>query len=240
MDSRRTTPLLYDEHRNEKAERRGTGFLGFLSDLDWMLSLELEEGRPLDDSKITTAQKFFSFNQGFKFGIGVHSAVLFMMSLALYSLLWSFKIENPILIHAIFFGNVFFSLLVKIAIPLWLIEDYYVFPKGITYTYLSWFMVGYSIGIFVPEFVYVMVVALFMGVHWILQDSLTADWFVKVNKIITKYFSHYTDWRWLPFHIFMLFLSFSPYWLLKWWKKRNPLKSYEWMPLDFIPKDDQK
>jgi len=48
MDKNRTyTSTIYDEHRKEKAERRGTGFVGFLSDLDWMLSLELEEGRTI-------------------------------------------------------------------------------------------------------------------------------------------------------------------------------------------------
>ena len=237
MDYKSTTPTIYDEHKREKAERRGTGFLGFLSDLDWMLSLELEEGRPLDDSKITTAQKFFAFNQGFKFGLGIHSAVLFAMNISLYSLIWSFHLENPIWINLIFFVSVLFSLLVKIAIPIWLLEDYYVFPKGITYTYLSWFLTGYSFGIFVPELIYFISIVILATLYYVFHDINFGQWYITSMQILKKYFSHYIDYKWLPFHFAMLLLSFLPLVIKNWYKKKNPLKSYEWMPLDFIPDD---
>jgi len=236
--SRAYSSTIYDEHKKEKAERRGTGFVGFLSDLDWMLSLELEEGRPLDETKITTAQKFWVFNQGLKFGIEIHFAILFLMSIALYSLLWSFKIENEWLIHAIFGLNLLFSLAVKLAIPLWLLEDYYVFPKGITHTYLSWFFFGYSIGLFIPEFFYILIISLFMGIYWILKESIDSQWFFSLVQIIDKYLPHYADFKWLPFHFIFLLFSFAPMWLIKIWRKKKPMETYPWTPLDFIPKDD--
>ena len=237
-NSRRAYTTIQEEHKREKAERRGVGFVGFLSDLDWMLSLELEEGRPLDETKITTAQKFSSFNQGMAFGISLHSAVLFFVSIAFYSLLWSFKIENDILIHLVWLGSVLFSLAIKIAIPLWLIEDYYIFPRGITYTYLSWFLLGYSIGLFIPEFFYVLLISLFMGIYFVMKSAITSDWWIKAVQIIEKYLPHYADFKWLPVHIFLLTLSFSPYWLLKRYKKKHPMQKYEWMPLDFVPEDE--
>lgn len=226
---------VYDQHKREKAERRGVGFVAFLSDLDWMLSLELEEGRPLDDTKITTAQKFHVFGQAMAFGFGLHSAILLMMSIAFYSLLWSMHIESQIVAHFLWFGVIIFSLLVKFGIPLWLLEDYYIFPKGITYTYLSLFFFGYSLGLFIPELLYFLTILFFMGTYYILDATLTMQWWKTFSAFADKYLHHYTSWKYLPVHFLLLVLSFAPMWLLKRWRKKYPIETYPWIPLDFIP-----
>lgn len=235
---RGTITTIYEQHKRERAERRGVGFVAFLSDLDWMLSLELEEGRPLDDTKITTAQKFHIFGQGLGFGFGLHSAILLMMSLAFYSFLWSMHIESQFVAHLLWFGVIIFSLLVKFGIPLWLLEDYYIFPSGITYQYLSWFFFGYSLGLFIPELIYFFTILFFMGLYTILDITLTQQWWKDFSSFADKYLHHYTSWKYIPIHFLLLVLSFAPMFLLRRWRKKYPIESYPWIPLDFIPSEE--
>jgi len=227
---------IQEQQGLERAARRGTGFLGFLSDLDWMLSIELEEGKPLDDSKITTAQKMFSFNQGIKFAMGIHSAILFALTPAIYSYIWTLHIQNEWGVHILFLITIIFSLLVKIAIPLWLIEDYYVYPRGITYTYLSWFIFGYSLGLCIPEFIYLMIITIIAGIYFIFKASVQSSWYA----VIDKYAGHYLDWQWLLFHYAFFFVNFLPIYLLKKMKKKKPMPYLKWQPLNFIPPEDTK
>ena len=90
MEERNNNKRLtgYQQHREEQAQKSGTGFLGFISTLDWLRSIELEEGRPLDETKITFAQKVYAFTQGTGFGAGMHSIVLFIVSLS-FTLLYT-------------------------------------------------------------------------------------------------------------------------------------------------------
>lgn len=238
MDNRKVI-TAYEQHKEEKAKRRGTGFVGFLSDLDWMLSLEIEEGRPLDHTKITTAQKFHTFNQGLVFGLALHTPVLFIGSFLIYTLLWSLHIESSWGVHAIWFLSVLFSLTIKIYLPKWLIDEYYIFPKGITYTYLSWFLAGYTLGLFIPEFIYFIAVVTFILFYQVFNEPLMYyQWWKKASYIIAKYLPHFAELKWIPVHFFLLLLSFSPILLLKLHRKRHPFQETKYMPLDFIPKDE--
>ncbi len=240
MDNRNIAGV-YEQHKQEKAKRRGVGFVGFLSDLDWMLSLEIEEGKPLDETKITTAQKFHTFSQGIAFGLSVHTPVLFIVSSAFYLLLYATpELQNKIGSSIIFLLTILFSLSVKVLIPKWLIDDYYIFPKGITYTYLSWFLGGYSLGLFIPEFIYFLGILFFMGMFNLVDEPMMYyDWWYSFSEFVKVYLSHFVEFKWLPLHFFMLILTFFPIYLLKRHRKKHPFEKKKWMPLDFVPEDDK-
>lgn len=224
---------IYDIHKEERASRSGVGFVAFLSDLDWASSLELEEGRPLDERKVVSSQRYHFFGQGFIFGAGLHSAILFVMNIGFYLLVSSVG-DNSFVAHSIWFGILVLSVMLKIAIPLWLLEEYYVFPKGITYTYLNFFLFGYALGLFAPEFVYFLFVLLFMGLFNILDLTIqNSHIWSAVSTFAHKYLLHYISAKYIPVHFLMLVLSFAPLWIFKWWKKTHKTERLPWSPLDF-------
>ena len=237
MSKQQNTRATYNKHLEEKAERRGTGFVGFLSDLDWTLSLELEEGKPLDETKITTAQKLYYFGQGLSFGGIMHGLVLFGLSFAFYLWIFSAGVENEYLIHSIFWIITAFGFGMKVIIPLWILDEYYTFPFGVTYTILAWFIYGYSLGLFIPEFIYSVILTI-LGFGYLILKDLPYEWMFKATVFIQKYLPQYADIRWIPFHFFMAFLSFLPNVVLFIYRKRHPVKKYKWLPLNHIPEDD--
>jgi len=234
MSNKQSQRANYNQHLEEKAERRGTGFVGFLSDLDWMLSLELEEGRPLDETKITTAQKLYFLGQGFKFGGSLHALTLFGLSFAFYLVLFTAKIENHYVIHGVFWFITAFGFVLKLIIPLWLITEYYTFPRGITYTTLSWFIYGYSLGLFFSELLYTVFLTFLSIGYLVIRDY---DWMYSISIFIDKYLPQYSDIKWIPVHLFFAFMGFLPNLVLKIYRKRHPIKKYKWMPLNHIPEE---
>lgn len=230
----------YWEHKEEEARKTGTGFLGFISTLDWLKSIEMEEGRPLDETKITFAQKVYAFTQGAAFGSSMHSIVLFLLSLALYSLIYSMHLKNYFAVMFIHFLVMLFSLMLKLVIPLWMVQDYYLFNRGITYTYLRWFISGYSLGLFIPEFFYTLFVVIFILIYnAIVPDFMEIEKVKIVSEFLNHYFPQFTSLYFIPVHIIFLFMSYLPSWVLRYMEKKYPVSRYQWMPLDYIP-DDEK
>jgi len=90
-----TRRAVEDAIKKEEAQRRGSGIITVLSDLDWYLSLELDEERPLDDKKITTNQRLFQIIKGVEFGALVHASVLFGLSVSVGLVLWSAYDKSP-------------------------------------------------------------------------------------------------------------------------------------------------
>ncbi len=223
----------YDKIREEDAQRRGTGFITVLSDLDWYLSLELDEERPLDERKITTNQRLFQILKGVEFGMMMHAGVLMGLSLSVGLLLWSMKVVNPIIINLAWFYVLFMSLAVKIGISYWLVDRYYIFPKGITYTYLSNFLGGYSVGLFIPEFFMFLFSSVLSFMFFILKEKHITNKFI---LFIHKYLPHFTDIKFIPINFISLILCFAPIFVLRFRRKKSTLEA-KFMPLDYIPED---
>jgi hypothetical protein len=229
--------IVYREIQDEKAKRRGTGFLGFISDLDWLLSLELEEGRPLDATKITTGQKVYIFEIGFILGFGVHGAVLFGLTVAFWLFLYGTQ-NAPVWISHLGYGVVLlFSLLIKLAIPLWFLETYYLYPRGVIYTYLLWFLWGYAFGLFLPDLGMLLIFLFVKGGLFLVEGT---DFYKRIYPYIEKYAPQFTSWWWFIIEFILSFFSFAPPFLLYFWRKLKPLGKYPWLPLDFIPDENSE
>jgi len=224
-----------DKVKQEEAQRRGTGFITVLSDLDWYLSLELDEERPLDERKITTNQRLFQIMKGVEFGAMVHAGVLMGLSLSVGLLLWSFKATNPVIINLAWFYVLGMSLLLKIGIAYWLVDRYYIFPKGITYTYLANFLGGYSVGLFIPELFMFIASSILSFMFFVFHEKHITN---KVIVFIHKYFPHFTDVYFIPINFVSLLLCFAPYLILRLRRKKSTLEE-KFMPLDYMPKDDE-
>lgn len=226
--------VIYRETQDEKAKRRGQGLLGFISELDWLLSLELEEGKPLDETKITTGQKVYIFEIGFLNGLGIHGLVLFGLSLAFILFLYGTP-NAPDWLPYVGWGVVLLiALLIKVLIPWWFLNTYYLYPRGVVYTYLLWFLWGFSLGLFVADFIGLIVS---LGIKVILFLFEGTELYQKVFPYIQKYAPQFTSWWWLPVELLMPLLAFAGPFLLWLYKKKKPLGRYPWLPLDFIPDD---
>jgi len=223
-----------DAIKREDAQRRGSGIITVLSDLDWYLSLELDEERPLDDRKITTNQRLFQIIKGVEFGALVHASVLFGLSLSAGLLLWSTHATNPLVINIAWFYVLGMSLALKIGVAYWIIDRYYIFPRGITYTYLANFLGGYSVGLFIPEFFMLLFTLFMIFVFYIMKSAHYSN---IVTRFIERYFPHLTDPKFIPINLISLVLCFAPYFMLI---RRRKKSSYEtkFLPLDYIPKED--
>jgi len=223
-----------DAIKREEALRRGSGIITVLSDLDWYLSLELDEERPLDDKKITTNQRLFQIVKGVEFGSLVHAGVLFGLSLSVGLLLWSMHATSPLVINIAWFYVLGMSLALKIGVAYWLIDRYYIFPRGITYTYLANFLGGYSFGLFIPEFFMFLFTLFTMFVFYVIKSAHYSN---TVIRFIEKFFPHLTDPKFIPINLISLVLCFAPYFMLI---RRRKKSSYEtkFLPLDYIPKED--
>jgi len=224
-----------DAIKREEALRRGSGIITVLSDLDWYLSLELDEERPLDDKKITTNQRLFQIVKGVEFGSLVHAGVLFGLSLSVGLLLWSMHATSPLVINIAWFYVLGMSLALKIGVAYWLIDRYYIFPRGITYTYLANFLGGYSFGLFIPEFFMFLFTLFTMFVFYVIKSTHYSN---TVIRFIEKFFPHLTDPKFIPINLISLVLCFAPYFMLI---RRRKKSSYEtkFLPLDYIPKEDE-
>jgi len=224
-----------DAIKKEEVQRKGSGIITVLSDLDWYLSLELDEERPLDDKKITTNQRLFQIIKGVEFGALVHASVLFGLSLSAGLLLWSTHTTNPLVINVAWFYVLGMSLVLKIIVAYWLIDRYYIFPRGITYTYLANFLGGYSVGLFIPEF-FMFLFSLFMiFMFYIFRSSHYSNALI---RFIERYLPHFIDPKFIPIDLISLILCFAPYIMLR---KRRKKSGYEtkFLPLDYIPKEDE-
>jgi hypothetical protein len=223
-----------DAIKKEEAQRRGSGIITVLSDLDWYLSLELDEERPLDDKKITTNQRLFQIIKGVEFGSLVHAGVLFGLSLSVGLILWSMHVSNPLVINIAWFYVLGMSLALKIGVAYWLIDRYYIFPRGITYTYLANFLGGYSVGLFIPEFFMFLFTLFMVFVFYVMKSAHYSN---VVTKFIERYLPHFTDPKFIPIDLISLLFCFAPYVILR---RRRKKSSYEtkFLPLDYIPKED--
>jgi len=224
-----------DAIKREEAQRKGSGIITVLSDLDWYLSLELDEERPLDDKKITTNQRLFQIIKGVEFGSLVHASVLLGLSASVGIVLWSMHATNPFAINLAWFYVLGMSLVLKIGLAYWIIDRYYIFPRGITYTYLANFLGGYSVGLFIPEFLMFLFTLFMIFVFYILRSDHYSN---AVTKFIERYFPHFTDPKFIPINLISLALCFAPYFMLR---RRRKKTSYEtkFLPLDYIPKEDE-
>jgi len=226
---------LYRETQDELAKRRGSGFLAVISELDWLLALELEQGKPLDENKITTSQKVWVWEKGFLFGLGIHSAVLF--SLTISFALYLYALDGPPWLgkFAYAFLLLLSVLILKFGIPLWFLNSYYIYPRGIVTTYLSWLLWGYSFGLFLADLIYFLFSLLSKAIVWILGFS---EFWEKIHNFIEKYLPQLTSFWWILADLILLPLSFLPVFLLYYWKRKHPLGRYEWLPLDYVPEDE--
>jgi hypothetical protein len=224
-----------DAIKKEEAQRRGSGIITVLSDLDWYLSLELDEERPLDEKKITTNQRLFQIIKGVEFGTLVHASVLFGLSASVGLVLFSMHVKNPLVINIAWFYVLGMSLALKIGVAYWLIDRYYIFPRGITYTYLANFLGGYSIGLFIPEFSMFLFTLFMILVFYIIKSAHYSN---VVIRFIERYFPHLTEPKFIPINLISIALCFAPYFMLI---RRRKKSSYEtkFLPLDYIPKEDE-
>jgi len=224
-----------DAIKKEEAQRKGSGIITVLSDLDWYLSLELDEERPLDDKKITTNQRLFQIVKGVEFGTMVHASVLFGLSLSVGVVLWSMHVTSPLVINLAWFYVLGMSLALKIGVAYWLIDSYYIFPRGITYTYLANFLGGYSVGLFIPEFFLFLFTLFMVFVFYIIKSDHYSN---VVIRFIERFFPHFTDPKFIPIDLISLVLCFAPYIMLR---RRRKKSGYEtrFLPLDYIPKEDE-
>jgi len=224
-----------DAIKKEEVQRKGSGIITVLSDLDWYLSLELDEERPLDDKKITTNQRLFQIIKGVEFGALVHASVLFGLSLSAGLLLWSTHTTNPLVINVAWFYVLGMSLVLKIIVAYWLIDRYYIFPRGITYTYLANFLGGYSVGLFIPEFFLFLFTLFMIFMFYIFRSSHYSNALI---RFIERYLPHFIDPKFIPIDLISLILCFAPYIMLR---KRRKKSGYEtkFLPLDYIPKEDE-
>jgi len=226
---------LEDSIKKEEAQRRGSGIITVLSDLDWYLSLELDEERPLDEKKITTNQRLFQIIKGVEFGSLVHAGVLLGLSFSVGVVLWSMHVTNPLVINIAWFYVLGMSLALKIGVAYWIIDRYYIFPRGITYTYLANFLGGYSFGLLIPESLLFLFSLFMIFIFYIIKSAHYSN---IVTRFIERYFPHFTDPKFIPINLISLVLCFAPYIMLR---RRRKNSSYEtrFLPLDYIPKEDE-
>ena len=221
--------------KKEEVQRKGSGIITVLSDLDWYLSLELDEERPLDDKKITTNQRLFQIIKGVEFGSIVHAGVLFGLSLSVGLILWSMHVSNPLFISIAWFYVLGMSLALKLGVAYWLIDRYYIYPRGITYTYLANFLGGYSVGLFIPELLMFGFTVFMIFIFYVMKSKHYSN---VVTKFIERYLPHFTDPKFIPIDLISLALCFAPYIMLR---RRRKKFGYEtkFLPLDYIPKEDE-
>jgi len=230
--------VVYREVQDEKAKRRGTGFLGFISELDWLMSLELEEGRPLDETKITTGIKISVFSTGFSTALMMHTFTLFGLTIAWIFFLWGLN-DNPPkwLIIGGYLFVLFMGLAFKFIVPIWLVDTYYLYPKGVVYTYLEWFIWGFTLGVFLPELGYFFLQLIAEGIVFLLKGT---DIYQKIYPYLERYAPQLLSPWWLLVDFLAVLLSFIPPIVLYLYKRYHPLGKYPWLPLDFIPEDSDE
>ncbi|GEM_PF-1760705 len=228
--------VLYRESQDELAKRRGSGFLALISELDWLLALELEQGKPLDENKITTTQKVWVWEKGFLFGLGIHSATLFVLTLSFA--LYLYALDGPPWVGKVAYGILLLLsvLILKVAVPLWFLKTYYLYPRGAVATYLSWFLWGYSFGLFLADLMYFIFALLGKATVWLLSLS---DFWRSVHSFVEKYLPQFSSFWWLLADLGTLPLAFLPIFLFYRFKRKHPLGRYPWLPLDHLPEEDE-
>jgi len=215
----------------EKAQREGKGLIGFLSDLDWLKAAELTDGRPLDETKITTSEKLFLFFRGSKLAIGSH----FLIGLADFVLLILFTwLDFPILAKVISF---MLEITVKILFPTYLVNQYYLFPRGLVYTYLKNYFLGMTTTFFIFGFVVMILKTVVFAFANLLKG--TGGGIEDVIIFLEKWYPPVVNPYYFGFEWIMLLLSFYPTVYFYYYVKHHPLIEKPYIPLDYIPKTDE-
>jgi hypothetical protein len=215
----------------EKALREGRGLIGFLSDLDWLKAAELTDGRPLDEAKITTSEKTFIFLRGSKLATGSH----FLIGLADFVLLVLFTwLGFPILAKIFSF---MLEISVKVLLPMQLINQYYLFPRGLVYTYLKNYLLGMTVAFFIFGFITMSLKTLIFVFANLLMG--TGGGVEKVIVFLEKWYPPVVNPYYFAFEWIMVFLSLFPTVYFHYYVKRHPLIEKPYIPLDYIPKVDE-
>jgi hypothetical protein len=214
----------------EKAQREGKGFVAFLSDLDWLKAAELTDGRPLDETKITTSEKLFIFLRGSKYAAGSH----LIIGLTDFVLLAIFTYFGFPIIAKLF--SFMLEISVKVLLPMRLLKQYYLFPRGLVYTYLKNFLSGMTTTLFTFGFIAMLLKTVIFVFANLLKG--TGGGVEKVIDFLEKWYPPVVSPWYFGFEWIMLILSFFPIAYFYHYTKRYPLIEKPYIPLDYIPKID--
>jgi hypothetical protein len=215
----------------EKAQREGKGLIGFLSDLDWLKAAELTDGRPLDEAKITTSEKLFIFLRGSKLAGGFHFLIGVFDFVLIIMFTW---LGIPVLSKVVSF---LLELLGKIFLPIYLIKEYYLFPRGLVYTYLKNYLLGLSTTFFIFGFVSAILKTIIFVFANILKG--TGGGIEKIITFLEKWYPPVVNPYYFAFEWLMVFLSLFPVIYFYYYAKKHPLREKPYIPLDYIPKADE-
>jgi hypothetical protein len=231
MASNNTRRSYASDLHEEKAQREGKGLIGFLSDLDWLKAAELTDGRPLDEAKITTSERLFIFLRGSKLAAGSH----FLIGLADFVLLVLFTwIGFPILAKILSF---MLEVAVKIFLPMYLLKQYYLFPRGLVYTYLKNYLLGITTTFFIFGFIAMILKTVVFAFANLLKG--TGGGVEKVIDFLEKWYPPVVNPFYFTFEWIMVFLSLFPTIYFYYYVKHHPLIEKPYIPLDYIPKVDE-
>jgi hypothetical protein len=215
----------------EKAQREGKGLIGFLSDLDWLKAAELTDGRPLDEAKITTSERLFIFLRGSKLAAGAH----FLIGLADFVLLILFTwLGFPILAK---FLSFILEISAKVLLPMYLLKQYYLFPRGLVYTYLKNYLLGMTTTFFIFGFIAMLLKTIVFAFANLLKG--TGGGVEKVIDFLEKWYPPVVNPFYFTFEWLMVFLSLFPTIYFYYYVKHHPLIEKPYIPLDYIPKVDE-
>jgi len=224
-------PRVIDDYkRQEYEEKRGRGVIKLLSDLQWIRNAELDNDKPYEEERILLRKRIFFMGAGASLAVSLHFglSVIFFTFSVLFGLLSPTAGE----IYAVFAAIAKTVLL--IFFPVWLIEKYHVWDKGITKLLLKdvifW---GY-----VPAILLLIVVS---GISNLLITAvlngflaLKKEWVLWIHHHLPFLFSY---WSLLEYPVQLLLVITVPaFWM---WKKdkENRFTVKPYTLLDEIPEE---
>ncbi len=130
----RNGKTVVDEYRKQEyEERRGRGIIKLLSDLQWIRNAELDNDKPYEEKRILPRKRVFFWLTG----AGLAASLHFGLSLVFFLFSVLFGVLSPVAgeVYAVFAAVV--KMFLYAAFPVWLINRYHIWDRGITKLVLS-------------------------------------------------------------------------------------------------------
>ena len=222
---------VVDEYRKQEyQEKRGRGIIKLISDLQWIRNAELDNEKPYEEKRILPRKRVFFWLAGAGLAASLHyglSIVFFLFSVI-------FGLLSPTAGEVYAVLAMFLKTGLYAALPIWLIDQYHVWDRGITRLVLSdvifW---GY-----VPTLVFLIVLS---GMGNLLLVALLNGLLAVKKPLVVWMYQHlkflFSWWTLAEYPVQILFTIAIPFLYMRKKDRENHFTVKPYTLLDEIPED---
>jgi len=218
---------VVDQYKiQEYEEKRGTGIIRLLSELQWIRNAEEDNDKPYEERRILPKKRvvFFLAGSGIAFSLHLTTSLLGFFSSLLAGAV------DPRLGEFIAVFSILFKITVLVGFPLWLLKTYHLWDRGITRQVLTDVVFyGYVFSVAFLTLVSMFFYIAFAFGLFVSKDSQAVKWLV-------EHFPFLTSWiAFAEYPVQLLLILIVPYWYAKKLDREHRFTTKPYTLLDEIP-----